>query len=70
MLRHDDYTFDIDRGSVSLEATYETCTLLDISLGNSSVTIDGPSATAALSLTTSRATVGAEIVKALKLFPR
>ncbi len=55
-----DLVTDLDSGGIELEASYSSCTLLEITLGNFSVTIDGPSAQAAMTITDDRITVGAE----------
>lgn len=51
---------DIESGEIALEISMESCTLLEVSYGNFSATIDGPSAQAAFVVTEDRIAFGAE----------
>lgn len=51
---------DIESGEIALEISMESCTLLEVSYGNFSATIDGPSAQAAFVVTEDRIAIGAE----------
>lgn len=51
---------DIESGDIALEVSMESCTLLEVTYGNFSATIDGPSAQAAFVVTEDRIAIGAE----------
>ena len=51
---------DIESGEIALEISMESCTLLEVTYGNFSATIDGPSAQAAFVVTEDRIAIGAE----------